>query len=112
VRQSSPPLQGQARKSIIARPNAATSIDNQPAAERVMDSFNLERERGITILAKDTSISIIDPKIGGPVKINIVETPTSAARPRKLAPASFTGCFTVTGSWPADRSAGTLARCI
>ena len=54
--------------------------DNQPVAERVMDSIDLERERGITILAKNTAISIHDPQIGGLVKINIVETPTSAAR--------------------------------
>ena len=47
--------------------------ENQPVAERVMDSYDLERERGITILAKNTAISIFDPQINGPVKINIVE---------------------------------------
>jgi GTP-binding protein len=52
--------------------------DNQPVAERVMDSYDLERERGITILAKNTAISIFDPQIGGPVKINIVDTPGHA----------------------------------
>jgi GTP-binding protein len=42
---------------------------NQEVAERVMDSGDLERERGITILAKNTSIHYHD------VKINIVDTP-------------------------------------
>jgi len=51
---------------------------NQPVAERVMDSYDLERERGITILAKNTAISIFDPQIGDPVKINIVDTPGHA----------------------------------
>ncbi len=52
--------------------------DNQPVAERVMDSYDLERERGITILAKNTAISIFDSQINGPVKINIVDTPGHA----------------------------------
>ncbi|HET9783956.1 MAG TPA: translational GTPase TypA [Terriglobales bacterium] len=42
---------------------------NQAVAERVMDSNDLERERGITILAKATGIRYHD------VKINIVDTP-------------------------------------
>ncbi len=51
---------------------------NQQVAERVMDSNDLERERGITILAKNTAISIVDPESGQPVKINIVDTPGHA----------------------------------
>ena len=50
---------------------------NQEVAERVMDSMDLEREKGITILAKNTAVQY------GDVKINIVDTPatpTSAAR--------------------------------
>src|ERR1700676_4788869 len=43
--------------------------DNEEVAERVMDSNELERERGITILAKTTGV-----RFGG-VKINIVDTP-------------------------------------
>jgi GTP-binding protein len=35
--------------------------ENQQVAERVMDSNALERERGITILAKNTAITIPDP---------------------------------------------------
>src|SRR5512140_2575701 len=46
--------------------------DNQQVAERVMDSNALERERGITILAKNTSINYKG------VKINIVDTPGHA----------------------------------
>lgn len=52
--------------------------ENQQVIERVMDSNDLERERGITILAKNTSVVIIDPKTGKPVKINIVDTPGHA----------------------------------
>jgi GTP-binding protein len=54
---------------------AHTFRDNQQVAERVMDSNDLERERGITILAKNTAITIIDPQTKQPVKINIVDTP-------------------------------------
>jgi GTP-binding protein len=52
--------------------------ENQPLVERVMDSNDLERERGITILSKNTAISIWDADIGGKVKINIVDTPGHA----------------------------------
>jgi len=45
---------------------------NQQVAERVMDSNPLERERGITILAKNTSVR------WGETKINIVDTPGHA----------------------------------
>lgn len=51
--------------------------ENQQVVERVMDSNDLERERGITILAKNTAISIPD-KSGKLVKINIVDTPGHA----------------------------------
>ena len=54
---------------------AHTFRDNQLVAERVMDSNDLERERGITILAKNTAITIMDPQTKQPVKINIVDTP-------------------------------------
>ena len=52
--------------------------ENQNIIERVMDSNDLERERGITILAKNTAIVIPDKKRGGMVKINIVDTPGHA----------------------------------
>jgi GTP-binding protein len=46
--------------------------ENQEVAERVLDSTDLEREKGITILAKNTAV-----RYGG-VKINIVDTPGHA----------------------------------
>ncbi|HAD06107.1 MAG TPA: translational GTPase TypA, partial [Anaerolineaceae bacterium] len=49
--------------------------ENQQVQERVMDSNDLERERGITILAKNTAVLIPDPQTGEMVKINIVDTP-------------------------------------
>jgi GTP-binding protein len=52
--------------------------DNQQVMERVMDSNDLERERGITILAKNTAISIWDNVAQQQVKINIVDTPGHA----------------------------------
>ena len=52
--------------------------ENQQVVERVMDSNELERERGITILAKNTAISIFDETIDDTVKINIVDTPGHA----------------------------------
>jgi GTP-binding protein len=51
---------------------------NQQVEERVLDSNDLERERGITILAKNTAIRIPDPETGQSVKINIVDTPGHA----------------------------------
>jgi GTP-binding protein len=55
-----------------------TFRENQQVAERVMDSNDLERERGITILAKNTAISLVDPSTNQPIKINIVDTPGHA----------------------------------
>ncbi|MDA0875337.1 MAG: translational GTPase TypA [Bacteroidetes bacterium] len=46
--------------------------DNQEVAERVMDSMDLEREKGITIMAKNTAVQY------GETKINIVDTPGHA----------------------------------
>ena len=45
---------------------------NQEVAERVMDSGDIERERGITILSKNTAITYKD------TKINIIDTPGHA----------------------------------
>ncbi|MBG7610213.1 MAG: translational GTPase TypA [Anaerolineae bacterium] len=52
--------------------------ENQQVAERILDSNDLERERGITILAKNTSVRITNPENGEQVKINIVDTPGHA----------------------------------
>ena len=46
--------------------------ENQQVAERVMDSGDIERERGITILAKNTAVEY------GGVHINIIDTPGHA----------------------------------
>lgn len=46
--------------------------DNEVVAERVMDSNDIEKERGITILAKNTSVHY------NGIKINIVDTPGHA----------------------------------
>jgi GTP-binding protein len=51
--------------------------ENQAVRDRVMDSGDLERERGITILAKNTSIRYINDK-SEDIKINIVDTPGHA----------------------------------
>jgi GTP-binding protein len=51
---------------------AGTFKSHQAVTDRVMDSGDLERERGITILAKNTSVQI------GDTKINIVDTPGHA----------------------------------
>jgi GTP-binding protein len=51
---------------------SGTFRDNEQVRDRVMDSMDLERERGITIMAKNTSVHY------GDVKINIVDTPGHA----------------------------------
>ncbi|MBN1888599.1 MAG: GTP-binding protein, partial [Thermoflexales bacterium] len=58
-------VDGMLRQSHVFR-------DNQAVVERVMDSGDLERERGITILAKNTAVTYRG------VKINIVDTPGHA----------------------------------
>lgn len=51
---------------------SGTFRDNEQVNERVMDSNDLEKERGITILAKNTAVMYND------IKINIVDTPGHA----------------------------------
>ena len=51
---------------------AGTFRENEQVRDRVMDSMDLERERGITIMAKNTAVRY------GNVKINIVDTPGHA----------------------------------
>ena len=51
---------------------SGTFRENEQVRERVMDSMDLERERGITIMAKNTSVRYRE------VKINIVDTPGHA----------------------------------
>jgi GTP-binding protein len=51
---------------------AGSFRENQDVNERVMDSTDLEREKGITILAKNTAVRV------GDVKLNIIDTPGHA----------------------------------
>src|ERR1700730_13045930 len=51
---------------------SGTFRENEQVRDRVMDSMDLERERGITIMAKNTSVHYKD------VKINILDTPGHA----------------------------------
>ena len=51
---------------------AGSFRENQDVNERVMDSIDLEREKGITILAKNTAVRV------GDVKLNIIDTPGHA----------------------------------
>src|SRR5438552_18364170 len=51
---------------------SGTHRDNEAVVDRVMDSMDLERERGITIMAKNTSVRY------GDYKVNILETPGHA----------------------------------
>jgi GTP-binding protein len=57
---------------------SGTFRDNQRVAERAMDSNDLEKERGITILAKCTSIEWAPPGGSESTRINIVDTPGHA----------------------------------
>ena len=61
--------------------------ENQAVAERAMDSNDIERERGITILAKCTSV------VHSGVRINIVDTPGHADFRRRG------GADSVDGRW-------------
>lgn len=57
---------------------ASVFHEKKKVRDRIMDSNELERERGITILSKNTAIVITDPKSGELTKINIVDTPGHA----------------------------------
>src|SRR4051794_33970777 len=52
---------------------AGSFRENEAVNERVMDSMDLEREKGITILAKNTAV-----RLSGGTKLNIVDTPGHA----------------------------------
>ena len=57
---------------------SGTFRDNQRVEERAMDSGDLEKERGITILAKCTSVEWANEASGETTRINIVDTPGHA----------------------------------
>src|SRR5438034_9902362 len=52
--------------------------ESQVAQDTIFDSNPLERERGITILAKNVAINYTDPASGETVKINLIHTPGHA----------------------------------
>ena len=52
--------------------------EHQIVNVRVMDSYDLERERGITIVSKNTSVVYHDVRTDNEVKINIIDTPGHA----------------------------------
>src|SRR2546430_8563085 len=52
--------------------------DSQVSQDTLLDSNPLERERGITILAKNVAIQHVDPLNGQIVKINLIDTPGHA----------------------------------
>ena len=52
--------------------------DSQVSQDTLLDSNPLERERGITILAKNVAITHTDPDTGQTVKINLIDTPGHA----------------------------------
>ena len=51
---------------------------HQDVNDRVMDSMDLEREKGITILAKNTAVRYVGPAAEGGVTLNIIDTPGHA----------------------------------
>ena len=65
--------------AMLRQAGAFTAHQAEGVAERVMDSGDLEREKGITILAKNTAIHYAGPAAGGkPMTINIIDTPGHA----------------------------------
>ncbi len=70
----------------VTRSSAKENIDNEDGGDRAMDSMDLERERGITIMSKVTSTTWKG------VKINIVDTPGHADFGTRTPPDSSICC--------------------
>ena len=65
--------------AMLRQGGAFTEHQAEGVGDRVMDSGDLEREKGITILAKNTAIHYAGPAGGGkPMVINIIDTPGHA----------------------------------
>ncbi len=65
--------------AMLHQAGTFTAHEAEGVAERVMDSGDLEREKGITILAKNTAVRYAGPSAGGePMTINIIDTPGHA----------------------------------
>jgi GTP-binding protein len=65
--------------AMLRQAGAFTEHQAESVADRVMDSGDLEREKGITILAKNTAVHYAGPAAEGkPMTINIIDTPGHA----------------------------------
>ena len=64
--------------AMLHQAGAFTAHEAEGVADRVMDSGDLEREKGITILAKNTAVRYTGPSAPDGVTINIVDTPGHA----------------------------------
>ncbi|HEY0903101.1 MAG TPA: translational GTPase TypA, partial [Marmoricola sp.] len=65
--------------AMLLQAGAFTAHEAEGVAERAMDSGELEREKGITILAKNTAVHYAGPAAEGrPMTINIIDTPGHA----------------------------------
>ena len=64
--------------AMLRQAGAFTAHQAESVADRVMDSGDLEREKGITILAKNTAVHYTGPSFPGGMTINIIDTPGHA----------------------------------
>src|SRR5919107_3643582 len=64
--------------AMLHQAGAFTAHELEGVAERVMDSGDLEREKGITILAKNTAVHYTGPSAPDGMTINIIDTPGHA----------------------------------
>jgi GTP-binding protein len=64
--------------AMLRQAGAFTAHELEGVADRVMDSGDLEREKGITILAKNTAVHYTGPSAPGGMTINIIDTPGHA----------------------------------
>lgn len=64
--------------AMLRQGGAFTAHESESVADRVMDSGDLEREKGITILAKNTAIHYNGPSAPTGMTINIIDTPGHA----------------------------------
>jgi GTP-binding protein len=64
--------------AMLHQAGAFTAHEAEGVAERVMDSGDLEREKGITILAKNTAVHYTGPSAPQGMTINIIDTPGHA----------------------------------
>jgi GTP-binding protein len=64
--------------AMLHQAGAFSAHQAEGIAERVMDSGDLEREKGITILAKNTAIRYLGPAADQPITVNIIDTPGHA----------------------------------